>query len=70
MKFPRQFIGGVVFGLAFGLLLGAALGEGQKKVNYTSIAGVGSLLALAGVLIARERSPKPEPVTPIHGPNR
>jgi hypothetical protein len=58
MKFPRQFVGGIVFGLAFGILIGAALAEGKKEVNYTSIAGVGSLLALAGVLIARGRSPK------------
>ena len=45
-------------GLAFGMLIGAALAEGKKEVNYTSIAGVGSMLALAGVLIARGRSPK------------
>jgi hypothetical protein len=58
MRFPKQFVGGVLFGLAFGMLIGAALAEGKKEVNYTSIAGVGSMLALAGVLIARGRSPK------------
>jgi hypothetical protein len=58
MRFPKQFIGGALFGLAFGLLLGAALAEGKKKVNYTSMAGVGSLLALTGVLTARAGSPK------------
>jgi len=59
MRFPKQFFGGVLVGLAFGLLLGAALAEGKKTVNYTSMAGVGSLLALAGVLMARAGSPKP-----------
>ena len=58
MRFPKQFVGGVLFGLAFGMLIGAALAEGKKEVNYTSIAGVGSMLAIAGVLIARGRSPK------------
>ena len=58
MRFPKQFVGGIVFGLAFGIFIGAALAEGKKEVNYTSIAGVGSMLALAGVLIARGRSPK------------
>ena len=58
MRFPKQFLGGVLVGLAFGILIGAALAEGKKEVNYTSIAGVGSMLALAGVLIARGRSPK------------
>ena len=58
MRFPKQFVGGVLAGLAFGILIGAALAEGKKEVNYTSIAGVGSMLALAGVLIARGRSPK------------
>jgi hypothetical protein len=58
MKFPKQFIGGVLFGLAFGMLLGASLAEGKKEVNYTSMAGVGSLLAIAGVAMARAGSPK------------
>ncbi len=55
MTFPRQFVGGILVGLAFGILLGAALADGKKDVNYTSMAGVGSLLALAGVLTARGR---------------
>jgi hypothetical protein len=58
MRFPRQFFGGVLFGLAFGMLIGAYSAEGKKEVNYTSMAGVGSLLALAGVMIARGSSPK------------
>jgi hypothetical protein len=58
MSFPKQFVGGILFGLAFGILIGAALAEGKKEVNYTSMAGVGSMLALAGVLIARGRPPK------------
>jgi hypothetical protein len=58
MKFPKQFFGGVLFGLAFGMLIGAYLADGKKEVNYTSMAGVGSLLALAGALIARGGSPK------------
>jgi hypothetical protein len=58
MRFPKQFVGGVLVGLAFGILIRAALVEGKKEVNYTSIAGVGSMLAIAGVLIARGRSPK------------
>jgi len=32
--------------------------EGKKEVNYTSIAGVGMLLAIAGVSMARAGSPK------------
>ena len=58
MGFATQFLGGVLVGLAFGIILGAYLVEGKKEVNYTSIAGVGSMLAIAGVLIARGRSPK------------
>jgi hypothetical protein len=58
VRFPKQFFGGILVGLAFGLLLGAALAEGKKEVNYTSMAGVGSLWALAGVAIARAGSPK------------
>jgi len=56
MRFPKQFIGGVLVGLAFGNLLGAALVEGKKEVNYTSMAGVGMLLAMAGVMMARRPS--------------
>jgi hypothetical protein len=58
MKFPKQFFGGVLVGLAFGILFGAALVEGKKEVNYTSMAGVGSLLAIAGVAMARAGAPK------------
>jgi hypothetical protein len=58
MRFPKQFFGGVLVGLAFGIMLGAALAEGKKEVNYTSIAGVGSLLAIAGVAMARAGSPR------------
>jgi hypothetical protein len=58
MRFPKQFVGGVLAGLAFGILIGAALVEGKKEVNYTMIAGMGSIMALAGVAIARGRSPK------------
>jgi hypothetical protein len=58
MRFPKQFFGGILVGLAFGILLGAALVEGKKEVNYTSIAGVGSLLAIAGVAMARAGSSK------------
>jgi hypothetical protein len=56
MRFPKQFLGGVLVGLAFGILSGAALADG-KKVNYTSIAGVGSILAIVGVATARAGSP-------------
>jgi hypothetical protein len=58
MRFPKQFFGGVLVGLAFGIMLGAALAEGKKEVNYTSMAGVGSLLAIAGVAMARAGSPR------------
>jgi hypothetical protein len=58
MRFPKQFFGGVLFGLAVGIMIGAYLAEGKKEVNYTSIAGVGSLMAFAGVAIARGRSPR------------
>ena len=58
MRFPKQFFGGVLVGLAFGILLGAALVEGEKEVNYSKLAGVGTLLAIAGVAIARAGSPK------------
>jgi hypothetical protein len=54
----KQFIGGILVGLAFGILIGAALVEGEKEVNYTRLAGVGALLAIAGVGIARAGSPK------------
>ena len=33
-----------------------ALVEGKKEVNYTSMAGVGMLLAMAGVMMARRPS--------------
>ena len=29
MRFPKQFLGGVLVGLAFGILIGAALVEGN-----------------------------------------
>jgi hypothetical protein len=58
MSFPKSFFGGVLFGLAFGMMIGAYLAEGKQTVNYTSMAGVGSLLALAGVAIARAGSPR------------
>jgi hypothetical protein len=60
VKFTRQFFGGVLFGLAFGLMLGAALAYGKKQVNYTSIAGVGILLVIAGAAMARSGSAKSE----------
>jgi F0F1-type ATP synthase assembly protein I len=59
MRISKQFFGGVLVGLAIGMLLGAALVEGQKKVNYTKIAGVGVILVtIAGVVIARAGPPK------------
>jgi hypothetical protein len=58
MKFPKQFLGGILFGLAFGIILGAALAEGKKEVNYTSMAGVGIILVIAGVAMARAGSAK------------
>jgi hypothetical protein len=57
MRFPKQFLGGVLVGLAFGILCGAALVEGETKVNYTKLAGVGILLAIVGVATARAGSP-------------
>ena len=33
------------------------MAEGKKEVNYTRLAGVGSLLAIAGVAMARAGSP-------------
>jgi hypothetical protein len=57
LRFPKQFVGGVLAGLAFGILQGAALVEGAKEVNYSKLAGVGMLLAIAGVAIARAGSP-------------
>lgn len=63
MKFPKQFFGGALVGLAFGIMLGAALVDGKKEVNYTSMAGVGMLLAITGVATARAGSPKSSPVT-------
>jgi hypothetical protein len=56
MKFPRQFVGGILFGLAFGMFIGAALAEGKKEVNYTSMAGVGIILVITGVATARAGS--------------
>lgn len=58
MRIPKQFIGGILVGLAFGMFLGAALGERQKKVNYTSLAGVGIILVITGVASAWAGSPK------------
>jgi hypothetical protein len=57
MRFPKQFLGGVLVGLAFGILCGAALVEGKKEVNYTQLAGVGTILAIVGVATARAASP-------------
>jgi hypothetical protein len=58
MRFTKQFFGGVLVGLAFGIMLGAALAEGKQKVNYTSMAGVGILLVIAGAAMARAGSSK------------
>jgi hypothetical protein len=58
MWFTRQFMGGILFGLAFGMILGAGLAEGKEKVNYTSMAGVGIMLVLAGTAMARSSTPK------------
>jgi hypothetical protein len=58
MKFTKQFFGGTFFGLAFGMMIGAYLAEGRKEVNYTSMAGVGSILVVAGAMMARAGSPK------------
>ena len=58
MRFPKQFFGGVLFGLALGIIIGTYLAEGKKEVNYTSMAGVGMILAVAGVSMARAGSPK------------
>jgi hypothetical protein len=58
MKFPRQVVAGILIGLAFGLLFGAWLGEGKEKVNYTSIAGVGSILVMIGAVNLRAGSSK------------
>ena len=58
MWFTKQFFGGVLFGLAFGMFIGAALAEGKKEVNYTSMAGVGIMLVIAGVAAARAGSRK------------
>ena len=57
MTFPKQFIGGIMFGLAFGMMIGAYLAEGKKEVNYTSMAGVGIMLVVVGVATARAASP-------------
>lgn len=52
MWFSRLFYAGVLIGLAFGMVIGAALADGKKDVNYTAIAGVGTILAIiAGVTI-------------------
>ena len=59
MRFSKQFFGGILVGLAFGMFAGAALAEGKKEVNYTSMAGVGMILAITGVAAARVGSPKP-----------
>jgi hypothetical protein len=48
-----QFAGGILVGLAFGILLGAYMVEGEKEVNYTKLAGIGAILAVVGVAIAR-----------------
>lgn len=58
MKFTKQFVSGILFGLAFGMLIGAAVADGQKKVNYTAIAGVGILLVIPGAAALRTGSPK------------
>jgi hypothetical protein len=58
MWFTKQFVGGVLFGLAFGMFIGAALAEGKKEVNYTSMAGVGIILVIAGAATVRRGSPK------------
>jgi hypothetical protein len=56
MWFKKQFVGGVLVGLAFGMFIGAALAEGKKEVNYTSMAGVGVILIIAGGAAARAGS--------------
>jgi hypothetical protein len=48
-----QFLGGILVGLAFGMPLGAYLVEGEKEPNYTKLAGIGAILAVAGVATAR-----------------
>jgi hypothetical protein len=58
MRFTKQFFGGILVGLALGTFIGAALVEGKKDVNYTTLAGVGSLLVVTGVAIGQARAPK------------
>ena len=58
MRFARVFIGGIFVGLAFGMLWGAGLSEGVQNVNYTRLAGVGTILAIIGVATARKGLPK------------
>ena len=58
MKLTLQFFGGILVGLAFGMLIGAAIAEKQKVVNYSSMAGVGVMLAIVGMVAAQRGSPK------------
>jgi len=58
MRFSKQFFGGIIVGLALGMFVGSALADGKKEVNYTSLAGVGMLLVIAGVAMARAGPPK------------
>lgn len=64
MGLSRPFFGGILVGLAFGVLLGAGLSAGKKDVNYTPMAGVGVLLAIVGVSMARAGSRSPAPPSP------
>jgi hypothetical protein len=45
-----QFFGGICIGLGFGLFLGGAIVDATGRWNSTSAAGVGSLLAVTGVI--------------------
>jgi hypothetical protein len=53
----KQFFGGVLVGVVFGMLIGAALVEGIDS-DIIKRAGVGAILAFAGVLIVRQGSSK------------
>jgi hypothetical protein len=59
MGLTRQFAGGVLVGLAFGLMIGAWLSSGQGAANTGSMAGVGIMLAIIGVIGARSAPRQP-----------
>jgi hypothetical protein len=64
----NQFLGGMLVGAAFGIMVGAAIGPGSPEKVTTSTAGFCTILAIAGVAMARGKRTANQPASAAAGP--